>query len=217
MSTTPVRVFIVDDHELVRRGLRDLLGTADDITVIGEAASVSEALVGITNDPPDVAVLDVRLPDGSGVELCREIRSQCPDTNCLMLTSYADDDALLAAVMAGASGFVLKQILGQNLVSAVRTVAGGGNLLDQRSTAALMDRLRGRSTTADDPFAKLTDREREIVDLIGEGLTNRIIAKRMHLAEKTIKNNVTRILAKLDLSSRTQVAVLATKTSQRDS
>ena len=217
MSTTPVRVFIVDDHELVRRGLRDLLGTADDITVIGEAASVSEALVGITNDPPDVAVLDVRLPDGSGVELCREIRSQCPDTNCLMLTSYADDDALLAAVMAGASGFVLKQILGQNLVSAVRTVAGGGNLLDQRSTAALMDRLRGRSTTADDPFSKLTDREREIVDLIGEGLTNRIIAKRMFLAEKTIKNNVTRILAKLDLSSRTQVAVLATKTSQRDS
>ena len=217
MSTTPVRVFIVDDHELVRRGLRDLLGTADDITVIGEAASVSEALVGITNDPPDVAVLDVRLPDGSGVELCREIRSQCPDTNCLMLTSYADDDALLAAVMAGASGFVLKQILGQNLVSAVRTVAGGGNLLDQRSTAALMDRLHGRSTTADDPFSKLTDREREIVDLIGEGLTNRIIAKRMHLAEKTIKNNVTRILAKLDLSSRTQVAVLATKTSQRDS
>ena len=215
MADSPVRVFIVDDHELVRRGLRDLLGTADDLTVLGEAATVAEALVGITNDPPDVAVLDVRLPDGSGVELCREVRSRCPDTHCLMLTSYADDDALLAAVMAGASGFVLKQILGQNLVSAVRTVAAGGNLLDQRSTAALMERLRGRGH-ADDPFGKLTDREREIVDLIGEGLTNRIIAKRMHLAEKTIKNNVTRILAKLDLSSRTQVAVLATKASQRD-
>ncbi|GED97649.1 response regulator [Gordonia crocea] len=217
MPQSSVRVFIVDDHELVRRGLRDLLGTAGDITVIGEAANVAEALVGITNDPPDVAVLDVRLPDGSGVELCREVRSRCPDTHCLMLTSYADDDALLAAVMAGASGFVLKQILGQNLVSAVRTVAAGGNLLDQRSTAALMERLRGRSTGPGDPFAKLTDREREIVDLIGEGLTNRLIAKRMHLAEKTIKNNVTRILAKLDLSSRTQVAVLATKASQRDS
>lgn len=214
MSDAPVRVFIVDDHELVRRGLRDLLGTADDLTVIGEAATLAEALVGITNDPPDVAVLDVRLPDGSGVELCREVRSTCPDTHCLMLTSYADDDALLAAVMAGASGFVLKQILGQNLVSAVRTVAAGGNLLDPRSTAALMERLRERSNAPDDPFGKLTEREREIVDLIGEGLTNRIIAKRMHLAEKTIKNNVTRILAKLDLSSRTQVAVLATKASQ---
>ncbi|MFT4201863.1 response regulator [Gordonia sp. (in: high G+C Gram-positive bacteria)] len=215
MSEAPVRVFIVDDHELVRRGLRDLLATDGDLEVIGEAANVAEALVGITNNPPDVAILDVRLPDGSGVELCREVRTLCPDTHCLMLTSYADDDALLAAVMAGASGFVLKQILGQNLVSAVRTVAAGGNLLDQRSTAALMERLRGRGQSPDDPFAKLTDREREIVDLIGEGLTNRIIAKRMHLAEKTIKNNVTRILAKLDLSSRTQVAVLATKTSQR--
>ncbi|MFT3899816.1 MAG: response regulator transcription factor [Gordonia sp. (in: high G+C Gram-positive bacteria)] len=215
MSEAPVRVFIVDDHELVRRGLRDLLATDGDLEVIGEAANVAEALVGITNNPPDVAILDVRLPDGSGVELCREVRSRCPDTHCLMLTSYADDDALLAAVMAGASGFVLKQILGQNLVSAVRTVAAGGNLLDQRSTAALMERLRGRSAAADDPFATLTEREREIVDLIGEGLTNRIIAKRMHLAEKTIKNNVTRILAKLDLSSRTQVAVLATKNSQR--
>jgi len=214
MSDAPVRVFIVDDHELVRRGLRDLLGTADDLEVIGEAANVAEALVGITANPPDVAILDVRLPDGSGVELCRDVRSACPDTRCLMLTSYADDDALLAAVMAGASGFVLKQILGQNLVAAVHTVAGGGNLLDQRSTAALMERLRGRSATPTDPFGKLTEREREIVDLIGEGLTNRIIAKRMHLAEKTIKNNVTRILAKLDLSSRTQVAVLATKASQ---
>ncbi|NNG96605.1 response regulator [Gordonia araii] len=217
MSSSPVRVFIVDDHELVRRGLRDLLGTAEDLTVIGEAASVAEAVVGIVADPPDVAILDVRLPDGSGVELCREVRSRCPDTHCLMLTSYADDDALLAAVMAGASGFVLKQILGQNLVSAVRTVAAGGNLLDQRSTAALMERLRGRTAASDNPFAKLTEREREIVDLIGEGLTNRLIAKRMHLAEKTIKNNVTRILAKLDLQSRTQVAVLATKTSQRGS
>jgi DNA-binding NarL/FixJ family response regulator len=205
-----IRAFLVDDHELVRRGLRDLLGTADDIEVIGEAASVGEALVAITAAAPDVAVLDVRLPDGSGVELCREIRSRTPSVHCLMLTSYADDEALLAAVLAGASGFVLKQILGANLVAAVRTVGTGGSLLDAGSTAALMAKLRSGDQEAD-PLAELTSQEREVFALIGEGMTNRQIAEKMFLAEKTIKNYVSRVLAKLDLQRRTQVAVMATR------
>jgi DNA-binding NarL/FixJ family response regulator len=206
----PIRAFLVDDHELVRRGLRDLLGTADDIEVIGEAASVAEALVAITAATPDVAVLDVRLPDGSGVELCREIRSRTPSVHCLMLTSYADDEALLAAVLAGASGFVLKQILGANLIAAVRTVGTGGSLLDAGSTAVLMAKLRSGDQEAD-PLAELTNQEREVFALIGEGMTNRQIAEKMFLAEKTIKNYVSRVLAKLDLQRRTQVAVMATR------
>ncbi|GAB2671665.1 response regulator transcription factor [Gordonia jinhuaensis] len=205
-----ISTFLVDDHELVRRGLRDLLGTADDISVVGEAATVAEAMVGIAATRPDVAVLDVRLPDGSGVELCREIRNRLPGVHCLMLTSYADDEALMAAVMAGASGFVLKQILGHNLVTAVRTVGRGGSLLDPRSTSALMERLRERTEHVD-PLAELTRQEREVFALIGEGLTNREIGARMFLAEKTVKNYVSRILAKLDLQRRTQVAVMATK------
>ncbi len=212
----PIRVFLVDDHELVRRGLRDLLSTADDLEVVGEAASASEALVTITAAAPDVAVLDVRLPDGNGVELCREIRSATPSVRCLMLTSYADDEALLAAVLAGASGFVLKQILGHNLVAAVRTVGAGGSLLDPVSTAALMAQLRsGGDDAGADPLAELTGQEREVFGLIGEGMTNRQIAEKMFLAEKTIKNYVSRILAKLDLQRRTQVAVLATKLRER--
>ncbi|PXW33553.1 response regulator transcription factor [Nocardia sp. 348MFTsu5.1] len=208
--TAKIRAFLVDDHELVRRGLRDLLGTADDIEVVGEAASAGEALVAITSAVPDVAILDVRLPDGNGVELCREIRSATPSVQCLMLTSYADDEALLAAVMAGAAGFVLKQILGHNLVAAVRTVGTGGSLLDAGSTAALMAKLRADGTGVD-PLAELTGQEREVFALVGEGLTNRQIAAKMFLAEKTIKNYVSRILAKLDLQRRTQVAVMATK------
>ena len=207
----PVRVFLVDDHELVRRGLRDLLGTAADIEVVGEAASVREARVAILAAAPDVAVLDVRLPDGNGVELCRDIRAENPDIHCLMLTSYADDDALLAAVLAGASGFVLKQILGHNLVAAVRTVGQGGSLLDNRSTAALLAKLRDGKDKAADPLAELTHQEREVFSFIGDGMTNRQIAERMFLAEKTIKNYVSRILAKLDMQRRTQVAVMATK------
>ncbi|WAC55131.1 response regulator [Gordonia sp. SL306] len=207
----PVRVYLVDDHELVRRGLRDLLGTADDLEVVGEAASVGEAKVGILATKPDVAVLDVRLPDGNGVELCRDVRAEEPSVRCLMLTSYADDDALLAAVLAGASGFVLKQILGHNLVAAVRTVGHGGSLLDDRSTAALLAKLRGGKGSAADPLAELTAQEREVFSHIGDGLTNRQIAERMFLAEKTIKNYVSRILAKLDMQRRTQVAVMATK------
>ncbi|MGC4963853.1 response regulator [Gordonia sp. DT218] len=207
----PVRVYLVDDHELVRRGLRDLLGTADDLKVVGEAASVGEAKVGILATKPDVAVLDVRLPDGNGVELCRDVRAEEPTVHCLMLTSYADDDALLAAVLAGASGFVLKQILGHNLVAAVRTVGHGGSLLDDRSTAALLAKLRDGKGSAADPLAELTAQEREVFNHIGDGLTNRQIAERMFLAEKTIKNYVSRILAKLDMQRRTQVAVMATK------
>lgn len=207
-------MFLVDDHELVRRGLRDLLGTADDIAIVGEAASVDEARVAIANSAPDVAILDVRLPDGSGVELCREIRSATSSIRCLMLTSYADDEALLAAVLAGASGFVLKQILGHNLVAAVRTVGAGGSLLDPVSTAALMAKLRSGGNDAD-PLAELTGQEREVFSLIGEGMTNRQIAEKMFLAEKTVKNYVSRILAKLDLQRRTQVAVLATKLRER--
>ncbi|MDL9936287.1 response regulator transcription factor [Gordonia sp. ABSL1-1] len=209
-NAAPVRAYLVDDHELVRRGLRDLLGTAGDIEVVGEAASVGEALVGILAAKPDVAVLDVRLPDGNGVELCREVRAADPSVKCLMLTSYADDDALLAAVLAGASGFVLKQILGHNLVAAVRTVGRGGSLLDDRSTAALLAKLRDGKNRPD-PLAELTPQEREVFSLIGEGMTNRQIAERMFLAEKTIKNYVSRILSKLDMQRRTQVAVMATK------
>ncbi|WP_454163272.1 response regulator [Gordonia iterans] len=212
----PIRVFLVDDHELVRRGLRDLLGTAPDLQIVGEAATVKEAIIGIGATRPDVAVLDVRLPDGNGVELCREVRSRNSKARCLMLTSYADDDALLAAVLAGASGFVLKQILGQNLIAAVRTIGQGGSLLDDRSTAALLAKLRDGKTEKKDPLAELTGQEREVFHLIGEGLTNRQIAERMFLAEKTIKNYVSHILAKLDMQRRTQVAVMATKLRERE-
>lgn len=211
-----MRVFLVDDHELVRRGLRDLLGTAGDLQIVGEAATVREAITGIGATRPDVAVLDVRLPDGNGVELCREVRSRNPKVRALMLTSYADDDALLAAVLAGASGFVLKQILGANLIAAVRTIGQGGSLLDDRSTAALLAKLRNGKKEKEDPLAELTGQEREVFHLIGEGLTNRQIAERMFLAEKTIKNYVSHILAKLDMQRRTQVAVMATKLRERE-
>ncbi|NLG47088.1 response regulator transcription factor [Gordonia sp. (in: high G+C Gram-positive bacteria)] len=213
-SPRKYRVFLVDDHELVRRGLRDLLSTAEDLEVVGEAATVDEAWVGINATKPDVAVLDVRLPDGNGVELCRSVRSALPAVHCLMLTSYADDDALLAAVLAGASGFVLKQILGHNLIAAVRTVGAGGSLLDDRSTAALLARLRDGEPS--DPLARLTGQEKEVFTLIGQGMTNRQIADQMFLAEKTIKNYVSRILSKLDMQRRTQVAVLATELRSRD-
>ncbi|ORL97084.1 response regulator transcription factor [Prescottella equi] len=203
------RVFLVDDHEIVRRGLVDLLGSAPDLTVVGEAASVGEAMARIPSSGADVAVLDVRLPDGNGVELCRDLRTVLPDLRCLMLTSFADDEALFDAVMAGASGFVLKQILGTDLISAVRTVGAGGSLLDSRATAALMQRIRSERTA--DPLAELSDQERAVFDLIGQGLTNREIAERLFLAEKTIKNYVSRLLAKLGMQRRTQAAVLATE------
>ncbi|KXF87817.1 LuxR family transcriptional regulator [Rhodococcus ruber Chol-4] len=203
------RVFLVDDHEIVRRGLVDLLDSVPDFTVVGEAASVGEALARIPGSGAEVAVLDVRLPDGNGVELCRELRARMPELRALMLTSYADDEALFDAIMAGASGFVLKQILGTDLVSAIRTVADGGSLLDSRATAALMERIRASRTA--DPLAELSDQERAVFELIGEGLTNREIAERLFLAEKTIKNYVSRLLAKLGMQRRTQAAVLATE------
>ncbi|WP_307831761.1 response regulator transcription factor [Prauserella cavernicola] len=205
-----IRVFLVDDHEIVRRGLADLLDDESDMEIVGEAASVSEALTRIPSSGAGVAVLDVRLPDGNGVELCRDLLSRVPGLRCLMLTSYADDEALFNAIMAGASGFVLKQVLGSDLVSAVRTVGSGGSLLDSRTTAALMNRIRRERVEAD-PVAALSEQERAVFDLIGEGLTNREIAERLFLAEKTVKNYVSRLLGKLGMQRRTQAAVLATE------
>jgi len=203
----PIRVFLVDDHEVVRRGVASLLETEDDMTVVGEAGTAEQALSRIPVVLPDVAVLDVRLPGGSGVQVCREIRSDHPEIACLMLTSFADEDALYDAVMAGAAGYVLKQIHGADLVGAVRTVAAGGSLLDSGSTGAMLERLRGAQAEPD-PLAELTPQERQILDLIGEGMTNRQIGERLYLAEKTVKNYVSALLAKLDLKRRTQAAVL---------
>ena len=206
----PIKVFLVDDHEIVRRGVADLLESDPGLIVIGEAGSVAEATVLIPRVRPDVAVLDVRLPDGNGVELCRDLRSSMPELGCLMLTSYTDDDALMGAVMAGAAGFVGKQIIGSELINAVRTVAGGGSLLDPRASAALMDRIR-RQRVAADPLHDLTDQERAVFALIGEGMTNRQIGAKLFLAEKTVKNYVSHLLAKLGMERRTQAAVLATE------
>jgi DNA-binding NarL/FixJ family response regulator len=208
----PIRVFLLDDHEVVRRGVQEMLEAEGDIRVVGEASTAAEALARVPALRPDVAVLDVQLPDGNGVTVCRDLRSELPDLACLMLTSFADDEALLQSVLAGAAGYVLKQIRGSDLVGAVRTVAAGGSLLDARTTARLMDRLRQReSERPPDPLRDLTDREREILDLIGEGLTNRQIGERLFLAEKTVKNYVSNLLAKLGLERRTQAAVLSTE------
>jgi two-component system response regulator DevR len=207
---TPIRVFLLDDHEIVRRGVADLLETDPDITVVGEGKNAAEALARVPALRPDVAVLDVRLPDGDGVSVCRELRSKMPDLKVIMLTSYSDDEALFDAIMAGASGYLLKQILGQDLVSAVRMVAGGGSLLDATATAAVLARMR-RAAEPTGPLAKLSDQERTVLLLIGEGLTNRQIGERMFLAEKTVKNYVSHLLAKLGLERRTQAAILATE------
>ncbi|MEV0646409.1 response regulator transcription factor [Phytomonospora sp. NPDC050363] len=206
----PIRVFLVDDHELVRRGLSDLFESEADLEVVGEAASVPEALARIPASNADVAILDVRIGKGDGVELCRDLKSVQPDLNCLMLTSFDDDEALFNAIMAGASGFVLKQVLGADLVDAIRTVAAGGSLLDLRATAALMSRLRREQEQAD-PLKTLTEQERAVLELIGDGLSNREIAKKMFLAEKTVKNYVSHLLAKLGMQRRTQAAVLLTR------
>jgi two-component system response regulator DevR len=209
-----VRVFLVDDHEIVRRGIADLIEFEPDLEVVGEASSVAEALTRIPPAQVDVAVLDVRMPDGNGIELCRELRSRVPDLACLILTSYADDEALLEAIMAGAAGFVLKRVLGGDLVSALRTVGNGGSLLDPQTTAALMNRIR-REREERDPLSELTEQERTVFDLIGEGMTNRQIGERMSLAEKTVKNYVSHLLAKLHMQRRTQAAVLATQLNNR--
>jgi DNA-binding NarL/FixJ family response regulator len=204
----PIRVFLMDDHEVVRRGVAALLSAEDDIEIVGEAGTAQQALARIPAARPDVAVLDVRLPDGDGVSVCREIRSQLPEVACLMLTSFEDEDALFDAVMAGASGYVLKQIHGSDLVGAVRTVASGQSLLDPQSTAKMLQRVRDRAARKD-PLAALTDQERQILELIGEGLTNRQIGERMFLAEKTVKNYVSNLFTKLDMRRRTQAAALA--------
>ena len=208
-----VRVFLLDDHEIVRRGLRGLLESEDDIEVVGEAGTAEEALGRIPATRPDVAVLDVRLPDGDGIDVCREIRSRHDDIACLKLTSFADDEAVYAAIMAGAAGYVLKQVRGNDLVDAVRRVGRGESLLDPAVTARVLDRLRRRG--ADDELAALTDQERRLLDLIAEGLTNRQIGEQMFLAEKTIKNYVSNLLAKLGMSRRTEVAAYAARLEER--
>jgi two-component system, NarL family, response regulator DevR len=205
-----ITVFLLDDHEIVRRGLRDLLEAEGDIEVIGESGSAIDAAGRIHALDPDVAVLDVRLPDGDGVLVCRDLRSRHPRTACLMLTSFADDEALFNAIMAGAAGYVLKQIKGNDLVEAVRKVASGQSLLDPVVTARVLERVR-KGPEQDERLARLTEQERRILELLAEGLTNRQIGERLHLAEKTVKNYVTGVLAKLGMARRTEAAVYAAR------
>ncbi|MFE1896960.1 response regulator [Streptomyces yangpuensis] len=218
-ARTPIRVFLLDDHEVVRRGLRDLLEAEPDISVVGEAGTAEQALARGPALRPDVAVLDVRLPDGDGITVCRELRSHMPDLACLMLTSFDDEDALLDSIMAGAAGYVLKQIKGSDLVSAVRTVATGQSMLDPATTARLMHSLRAPEAPKepeDARLAALTERERAVLELIGEGLTNRQIAKRLYLSEKTVKNHISRLLGKLGVERRVQAAVIAAQVHDHD-
>jgi DNA-binding NarL/FixJ family response regulator len=205
----PVRVFLVDDHEVVRRGVAEVLEDDPGITVAGEAGSCSEALARVPAVRPDVVVIDMRLPDGDGAELCRDLRERVPGLRCLVLTSYSEQDALDAAVRAGAAGFLLKQVRGPALVSAVRTVAAGGRLFDDIAPSA--PRTRGPASAGSERLALLTDQERSVLRLIGEGMTNRQIGERMGLAEKTVKNYTSHLLAKLGLERRTQAAILATQ------
>jgi DNA-binding NarL/FixJ family response regulator len=210
-ATGQIGVFLLDDHEVVRRGVRDLLEAEPDIRVVGEAGTASSALARIPALRPDVAVLDVRLPDGDGVTVCREIRSRMPEVACLMLTSFGDDDALMDAIMAGAAGFVLKQIRGTDLVGAVRTVASGQSTLDPGATGRVMARLRDHRDNKPDPLAGLTPQERRLLELIGEGLTNRQMGERLFLAEKTVKNYLSVLFAKLGMERRTQAAAYAAR------
>jgi DNA-binding NarL/FixJ family response regulator len=205
-----IQVFLLDDHEIVRRGVRDLLEAEPDITVIGEAGTAAAALARIPALKPDVAILDIRLPDGDGVTVCRQIRSTMPQLACLMLTSFPDDEALFDAIMAGAAGYVLKQIRGTDLIGAVRTVASGRSLLDPEAASLVMRRMRDQATTPD-PLAGLTEQERRILALIGEGLTNRQIGNRLFLAEKTVKNYVSALFAKLGMQRRAQAAAYAAR------
>jgi two-component system response regulator DevR len=210
-----VTVFLVDDHEIVRRGVMDLINAEPDLEVVGEAADYSQAMARIPALRPDVAVLDVRLPDGNGIELCRELQSNLPDLRCLMLTSFTDEQAMLDAILAGASGYVVKDIRSLELIGAIRDVGAGKSLLDNRAAAALMHKLRNEAEAKSGPLASLTEQERTLLELVGEGLTNRQIAARMFLAEKTVKNYVSRLLTKLGVERRTQAAVLASKLGER--
>jgi two-component system, NarL family, response regulator DevR len=203
-----VRVFLLDDHEVVRRGVRELLEVEEDFEIVGEAGTAEEALARIPVAEPDVAIIDMRLPDGNGVEVCREVRSRNPAVQCVMLTSFADDEALFDSIMAGAAGYLLKQIKGTDLVDAVRRVASGQSLLDPNVTARVLERLRN-GPEEDERLARLTEQERRILDLIAEGLTNRQIGERMFLAEKTVKNYVSNLLSKLGMARRTEAAVFA--------
>ncbi|SFC43241.1 response regulator [Streptomyces aidingensis] len=219
---TPIRVFLLDDHEVVRRGLRDLLEDEPDLTVVGEAGDARQALARVPALRPDVAVLDVRLGsdeggDQEGIEVCRELRARMPELACLMLTSFDDDEALFDAIMAGAAGYVLKQIKGSDLIKAIRTVAGGQSMLDPGAATRVMARLRGpQEPDTPQELARLSPREREILELIGEGLTNRQIAERLYLAEKTVKNRISSILSKLGVGRRVQAAVIAERIRERE-
>ncbi len=209
-----MRVFLLDDHEIVRRGLRDLIDAEEDMEVVGEASTAEEALNRVPPTRPDVAVLDVRLPDGSGVEVCREIRARHPEIQALMLTSFADDEALFSAILAGASGYVLKQIRGNELIDAIRRVAAGESLLDPAVTRRVLERLRD-NREEDEGLARLSDQERRILDYIAEGMTNRQIAEAMFLAEKTVKNYVSTMLSKLGMERRTEAAAYAARLAER--
>ncbi len=204
-------VFLVDDHQIVRRGVKDLIDTESDLEVVGEAGTVSQALARIPALHPDVVVLDVRLPDGNGIELCRELLDQHRELRCLILTSFTDEQAMLNAILAGASGYVVKDIDTVELIEAIREVGAGKSLLDNRAAAALMAKLREEADANTGPLATLSEQERTLLGLLGEGLTNRQIAGRMYLAEKTVKNYVSRLLTKLGVERRTQAAVLASK------
>ena len=210
----PIRVFLLDDHEIVRMGLKELLDAEDDLVVVGEAGTAEDALARIPAITPDVAVLDVHLPDGDGIAVCREIRSARPDIKCLILTSFADDEALFSAILAGAAGYVLKQVRGNDLVDAIRRVARGQSLLDPAVTARVLERLR-TPPAPDGNLASLTEQERRILDLIAEGLTNRQIGERMYLAEKTVKNYVSNVLMKLGMSRRSEAAAYAARLAER--
>jgi len=210
-SMSTVRILLCDDHELVRRGLHSLLDGIDEFDVVGEAADGDEAVIAAGELLPDVVVMDVRLPGRSGIEACRDIRSANPDVNVLMLTSFADDEALFSSIMAGASGYVLKQVRGADLVGAIRQLAAGQSLLDPAVTARVLARLRGEAPLAGDGVEELTTQERRILELVADGLTNRQIADRIHLAEKTVKNYVSNILMKLGLARRAEVAAYMAK------
>jgi DNA-binding NarL/FixJ family response regulator len=211
-----IGVFLLDDHEIVRRGVRELLEAEPDISVVGEAATAASALARIPALRPDVAVLDVRLPDSDGISVCRDIRSSSPEVACLMLTAFGDDEALFDAIMAGAAGYVLKQIRGTDLVGAVRTVASGESMLDPEAASRVLRRIRDQAERAD-PLSGLTGQERRILELIGEGLTNRQIGERMYLAEKTVKNYISALFAKLGMERRTQAAAYAARLFGEDS
>ena len=208
-----IRIYLLDDHEVVRRGLRELLEAEPDFEVVGESGSAAEATRRIPALRPDVAILDGRLPDGSGIDVCRDVRSQDPSIAALILTSYDDDDALFSAIMAGAAGYVLKQVRGNDLIDMVRRVADGQSTLDPMVTAQVLERVRNGPPVSKE-LEVLTEQEQRILDLVGQGLTNRQIAGELYLAEKTVKNYVSSMLAKLGLSSRTQAAIFSVKQSR---